>query len=155
MDLINWAHRWAIPQQAIDELLNLSGIEQQQTAPLPLSEAATQNNCRLDASNNYGAQLWRNNVGVLYDDRGVPVRFGLANESQKMNKKIKSSDLIGIRPIVIMQGHVGQTIGQFVARECKRSIWTYKGSDHDAAQLRFITAINNLGGDAKFSTGEF
>jgi len=155
MELLAWANRWAIPDEAIRELLDLSGAGLQTTAPEALSEAATQNNCRLDGSTNHGAQLWRNNVGVFYDERGVPVRFGLCNECKKMNDKIKSSDLIGIKPVLITPQLVGQTIGQFVARECKKATWSYKGTKHEQAQLRFVMAVNNLGGDAKFSTGEF
>ena len=48
-----------------------------------------------------GWRLWRNNVGVLKDERGVPIRFGLANTSKAVNGELKSGDLIGIRPVLI------------------------------------------------------
>jgi hypothetical protein len=75
------------------------------------------------------------------DERGVPVRYGLANESAKINKIVKSSDLIGI-----------SSQGQFLAIECKRPGWKYTGNEHEAAQLAFITFIHSMGGDAKFVT---
>jgi hypothetical protein len=151
MDIKQWAARWAIPEEALKEL---NGVEYADVLADPLSEAATQNLCRLSAQGQ-GARLWRNNVGAYIDARGVPVRYGLCNESKKINKKLKSSDLIGIKPVLIEPVHVGSTIGQFVARECKAANWQYKGNQHEAAQMHFLTIINSLGGDGKFSTGEF
>lgn len=100
-----------------------------------------------------GSVLWRNNVGVLKNERGVPIRFGLANESNQMNKRIKSSDLIGIRPVLVTQEMVGTVIGQFVARETKRSGWVFKGTPREQAQLKFIELVISKGGDACFTTG--
>lgn len=117
------------------------------------SEAAIQARVRLEASAK-GVWLSRNNVGVLPDKRGVPVRFGLANESKAVNQKYKSSDLIGCRPVIITSEMVGQTIGQFVAREIKEQGWTYTGTPHELAQLRFLELILSLGGDAAFANNE-
>ena len=116
-------------------------------------EARVQDEARLLASK-MGWRLFRNNVGVLKDERGVPVRYGIANDSPAMNKRIKSSDLIGIRPVVITPDMVGSTIGQFVAREVKKAGWKYKGTEHEEAQLAFGTLIIGLGGDFKFYSGE-
>lgn len=119
-----------------------------------MNEASIQSQVRLEASKR-GWRLFRNNVGVLMDSRGIPVRFGLANDSSVVNKSLKSSDLIGIKPVIITQDMVGQTIGQFVSRECKWSGWKYNPKDpHDQAQQRWIDMINSLGGDAKFTVGE-
>lgn len=59
-----------------------------------MAESNVQNAVRLAAARQ-GIHLWRNNVGVLLDRRGVPVRYGLANESKQMNQVLKSGDLIG------------------------------------------------------------
>ena len=100
-----------------------------------------------------GWLMWRNNVGACQDDHGNFIRYGLANESKQMNKKIKSSDLIGIRPVVITQEMVGTTIGQFVALEVKKPGWVYKGTAREVAQWEFIKLVNNNGGHASFITG--
>jgi len=115
-------------------------------------ESVVQAEIRVEAAQK-GMTLWRNNVGAAQDASGNYFRFGLANDSVKMGKMIKSSDLIGIRPVVITQDMVGQTIGQFVAREVKREDWTYKGTQREAAQLKFIELIKSLGGDAGFASG--
>ena len=87
------------------------------------------------------------------DERGVPVRYGLANESKQQNSEIKSADLIGIRPILIGPQHMGQVIGQFVSVECKHETWTYKGDKHEAAQLKWCNFVLSKGGFACFATG--
>ena len=57
-----------------------------------MAESRVQSIARLAASE-LGWRVFRNNVGVLRDDRGVPVRFGLANDSKSLNEQIKSGDL--------------------------------------------------------------
>jgi len=153
VNFYEWAARWAIPAEAIKELQLITGTLPHSDVEQGLSEAAVQNNVRLQASK-HGCRLMRNNVGVYYDERGVPVRYGLMNDSKKLNKKIKSSDLIGIKPVKICPKMIGHTLGVFVAREVKPAGWTYSATEREKAQLAFINLINSLGGDAKFTTGE-
>lgn len=152
--LHNWSIRHSVSPQALQEL----HILLTSTVPSPItaqgaSESDVQARVRLAASR-AGDVLWRNNSGVLKDDRGVPVRFGLCNESEKLNKHAKSSDLIGVKRVTVTPEMVGQTVGVFWAVEVKRVGWKYKGTDREAAQLRFIEAVVAMGGCAHFSTGE-
>jgi len=150
MNLNEWAIKWNIPFNAVQDLrVQMGVLEVGITQKRDGSEAAVQASERLKASQ-MGARLWRNNVGAAHTPEGGFIRWGLANESKAMNDKIKSSDLIGINPIAILPGHVGSVIGQFVARETKRENWTYTANKHELAQLAFIELVNSLGGDAKF-----
>jgi len=118
-----------------------------------MSENAVQQRVRLEAAR-LDILLFRNNVGVLPDDRGVPVRYGLANESPTQNKRLKSADLIGLRKVLITPAHVGHTIGQFVSREVKESGWRYTGVGREAAQQKWVELICKYGGDACFAAAE-
>lgn len=152
MNLNQWALKWGVSAAALEDLRRGFGCELN-AAPAPEkgnNEAAVQAHIRLEASE-AGLVLWRNNVGMLFDARGVPVRYGLCNESKQMNENLKSSDLIGIRPVIIRPEHVGHTFGQFVAREVKAPTWAYSGTKHEQAQLRFLELVASLGGDACFA----
>ena len=116
-----------------------------------MSEGLVQSVVRLHAPR-LGETLWRNNVGVLLDATGRPVRYGLANDSKGLNEKLKSADLIGWRPVTITQDMVGRVIGQFISRECKREGWKYTGRAHEPAQLEWARIVNRSGGDARFVT---
>jgi hypothetical protein len=156
MNLNQWAIKHGVPFEAVEDLRRMMGTVN--TDPIPQvgeSEAAVQTRVRLEASKK-GGRLWRNNVGA-YDERYPPspgTRWGLANETKQMNKMIKSSDLIGIKPILITAEHVGQVIGQFVAREVKRGGWRYGATEAEQAQLTFLELAFALGADAAFATGE-
>ena len=155
-EVMQWAQRNGVPAVAVAELhaIMTGGVEQPKLNQYPpQSEAGVQQQVRLDCSA-VGVRLWRNNVGACIEASGRLVRYGLANESGRMNKVIKSSDLIGIKPLKVTADMVGATIGQFCAREVKRSDWTYGGSSREKAQLKFIEMVNALGGDAKFSNGD-
>lgn len=158
--LDHWAQHWGIPSAAVADLRMRLGMDGRFAMAHPkradegASESRVQASVRLEASAK-GLVMFRNNVGALRDERGVPVRYGLANESRAMNERIKSSDLIGIRPVQITTAHVGSTIGQFVARECKHGSWRHSPTDaHERAQLAFINLVLSLGGDAAFAAGE-
>lgn len=148
-DLYQWAIRHAIPVVALQDLQRMMGVlgetGQPTTEAVGLSEAAVQNNARLEASRK-GMRLWRNNVGA--DDRGL--RWGLANDSAAVNEVLKSSDLIGIDSTPITPEMVGLPRGQFLAGECKPEGWNYTGTDRELAQWNFIKLVNSLGGRALF-----
>ena len=68
------------------------------------------------------------------------IRYGLANDSKKLNDKFKSSDLIGI-----------DGDGRFVAAEVKKPGWHLTSGDNRAqAQLRFMQFVISKGGRAGF-----
>lgn len=149
MILHQWAIKHNIPLHAVEELKQLMGFD-----PLPIDEKATTETGVLKrerlAIAQEGGLLWRNNVGACMDSKGNYILYGLAHDSQAMNKNIKSSDGIGIKPVLITQAHVGSTIGQFVAREAKKPGWVFTGTARENAQLKFIELVIARGGDAKF-----
>lgn len=152
-DVHQWAARWGVPKEAIAELLAPVGpAEAPANVPQGDSEAYTQSLARL-AAPAAGFVLWRNNVGVLQDINGRPVRYGLANDSKQLNAVLKSGDLIGWRRVVITPAHVGQTVAQFASIECKRAGWTWRGDAHETAQYNWQRRVLADGGVACFSTG--
>lgn len=158
MMLGQWALKWGVPFAALADLHEHLGLNGAGSIPEDMrgdSEAAAQAAVRVEASQK-GLRMWRNNVGALEDSRGVPVRYGLANDNSKLNKVLKSADLIGIRPLHVLPNHVppaGLLIGQFVSREIKEPGWTYTGTEREQAQQRWALLVNSMGGDAKFATG--
>lgn len=155
MDLLTWAGRWNIPVQALAEYAQMVD-----TAATYLpgntdggSEEAVQNRCRLRARA-MGGRLDRNNVGALQDKRGAVVRFGLCNDTPNMNEQVKSSDLIGLYPLLITPEMVGQTIGQYWAVEVKHGGWSWNGDAHEQAQLAYGQLVRSLGGRFSFVNSE-
>jgi hypothetical protein len=148
--LTAWAHRHRIPPAAMADLLALMGVAEPPPAGGTLhSEAGVQQAVRLAAARR-GARLWRNNVGVSQDDAGRVIRYGLANSSAGENRAIKSSDLIGITPVVCPCGH---RYGLFTAYECKRPGWHLTPGDaRGQAQLAFLQLVLSFGGIGKFVT---
>ena len=116
-----------------------------------MKETSVQQRIRLCAAQS-GNDLWRNNTGALLDQYGRLVRFGLCNDSEKLNKRIKSSDLIGPTPTIITQEMVGRVIGIFTAVETKKSDWFWTPSDERAvAQAAFHDIVRRAGGYAGFA----
>lgn len=151
-----WAQRHGVSFDAVQELQLIFGMVGGHTLPPAVkgtSEAAVQSAVKLEAARK-GLRLFRNNVGALQDSRGVPVRYGLANESKEVNAVLKSGDLIGWRPVLIEPHHVGMLFAHFVSRECKAPGWHYTGTDHERAQLAWAQLVTAGGGDASFCTGE-
>lgn len=115
-----------------------------------MNEAAVQSHTRLALARS-GALVWRNNTGACEDKSGRIIRYGLANDSQQLNARIKSSDLIGITPVTITQDMVGKTVGIFTAVECKHSGWHLTPGDaRGQAQERFLALVRSVGGIGAF-----
>lgn len=120
------------------------------------SEAAVQNDIRLHAAG-CNHDLWRNNSGACVDaETGRQIRYGLANDSAKVNESIKSSDLIGVTPVLIMPHMVGRVVGVFTAPEVKHSGWNHNKTldKRERAQLKFMNIVVRAGGIAGFCTSE-
>lgn len=144
---------WAIPPEAMAQLAQMQvGAVTPPSRPVE-SEAGLQSLVRLEGASK-GILLFRNNVGVLLDKTGRPVRYGLANDSKAVNEVVKSADLIGIEKILITPAHVGTIIGRLVSRECKRPDWHWTGTPQEQAQLRWATLINANGGNAAIVNSE-
>jgi hypothetical protein len=130
------------------------------------SEAYAQQQVRMQIAKQ-GGMTWRNNVGAYktkeqhrcprcqfcFKVEQAPIRWGLCNDSAKLNTKIKSSDLIGIVPRFITPEMAGTTIGQFLAVETKKPGWKFSGNKHETAQLLWLELIAGKGGLSMFSTG--
>ncbi len=120
------------------------------------SESAAQNAIRLEYARR-GYNLFRNNNGVLKNENGVPVRYGLANETKEENKIYKSSDLIGWRTVTVTPEMVGRTVAIFCTFEAKPSDWRPALSgekfDHEQAQMRWIDMVVAAGGEGAILTG--
>ena len=100
-----------------------------------------------------GIDLWRNNNGLAWNEHGQPVRFGLCNESAALSKRIKSSDWIGITPVVITPDMVGMTVGVFTAIETKKEGWKLTPSDERGhAQAAYHEIVRKAGGFAGFAS---
>jgi hypothetical protein len=152
VELRQWALRHHVSAEALAELSGLLGAGATPSNSTD-SEARVQSEVRL-AAPGAGMRLWRNNVGVLQDERGVPVRFGLANDTKALNERLKSSDLIGWRRLLIELRHVGSVVAQFSTLECKHSAWSRRPGDaHEEAQERWLQLVAAEGGYAKFITG--
>ena len=115
-------------------------------------ESAVQQRVQLEMAR-LGGLIWRNNVGACEDKTGRIIRYGLCNESAQMNRSLKSSDLVGVSPIVIRPDHVGRTLGVYTALECKKSDWHLTPGDQRAqAQLRYLELVRSVGGIGAFVT---
>jgi hypothetical protein len=154
MMLDEWARAWGVSGQALADLKARMGVFHDLPTPVAGdSEAAVQSRVRVAAARR-GIALWRNNSGAGYDEAGNFMRWGLGNDSAKINKIIKSADLIGIRPIIVQPDDVGRLIGQFVSYEIKHAGWKWTGSEREQGQLNWAKRVTALGGDGRFLTSE-
>lgn len=151
MSFEEWAAKWNVPSAALQDLRSLY-------VPPPVtargtSEAATQARLRVEAPK-IGGMLLRNNNGAYESSPDVWTRFGLGNDSKKLNDVWKSSDLIGITSMTIQAHHVGKTIGVFTAVEVKHPGWTKPENDRDRAQEAFLVSVCQHGGLGMFVSHE-
>lgn len=117
-----------------------------------ISEARVQQDIWHDAAN-HGINLWRNNSGAFEGPGGRWVRYGLCNDSAELNERIKSSDRIGIRPLIITPEWVGHKVGIFIAVETKPPGWHLTPGDaRGQAQARFHDIVRGDGGLAGFAS---
>ncbi len=101
----------------------------------------------------FGGAYWRNNRGACYDETGRLIRFGLGNDSDKLDKVYKSSDQIAVVPVLIQPHHVGRVFGVFTAFEDKKRGWHLTpGDKRGQAQLAFLQHVQRCGGIVGFVT---
>lgn len=105
-----------------------------------------------------GMRVMRNNNGAMQDHTGRVVRYGLGNESKKLNQEMAFGDQVGLTPITITADMVGKKVAVFTMLEVKppakleasiKRAMTVKDS-REAAQLRAIHWVVNNGGIANF-----
>ncbi len=107
-------------------------------------------------ASDWKARLFRNNSGVLMNEVGVPVRFGLGNESKKFNAQFKTGDFVGWFPITITPEMVGKTVAVFANIEAKalgfkiKSVYPIKSREH--AQNKFNNLVEDNHGIAGFAS---
>lgn len=161
-----WAARHPQAAAELQDVMTVDGP----AATLQGGEAAAQQQIRLQWAAHsvvdkhgveYRGMSWRNNVGATpakcpsCNAKQQPIRYGLSNDSAKLNEKIKSHDLIGIVPRLITPDMLGSVIGQFGSVEAKRPGWTYTGRGREEGQATWGALILRSAGFAKFSTGDF
>lgn len=142
MTLKDWQARHGVTDAAMRELMSLV-CPSVPTTTNSTSEANTQSLIRLEAPK-LGATLLRNNSGACKDDTGRLIRFGLGNDSERVNAAFKSSDLIGVTPV--------RGVGVFTAVEVKKPGWTKPTNDRERAQAAFLLHVQQRGGIGIFAT---
>jgi hypothetical protein len=121
------------------------------------SESNVQSRVRLRAAD-FFMRLWRNNRGAFQDITGRLVRYGLANDSKELGKRLRTHDLIGWRRVTITPEMVGKVIAQFASIECKPEGWApprpgpTEAYEHYKGQLNWRDLVNREGGYSMFVT---
>lgn len=128
-----------------------------------MAETGQQSLIRAYWTDTLGGRLDRNNVGSLPDRRGVPIRFGLANDSAQVNRICKSGDLIGWTPTLITPDMVGNYLPVYTSVEVKHLDWKFPGAGplknakgeltaygHAVAQRNWADIVRAAGGLAGF-----
>ncbi len=97
-----------------------------------MKESEILHDIRLAVGQLPGVAVWRNQVGIATFPGGRKVPYGLCRGS---------SDIIGLRSIVIAPEHVGSQIAQFVAIEVKTD-----SGRHSLEQKLFLKLVAARGG---------
>ncbi|AUR83587.1 hypothetical protein NVP1072O_28 [Vibrio phage 1.072.O._10N.286.48.A12] len=122
-------------------------------------EARASQQCRLFAGR-HKCRLFRNNSGVLPDQHGTPVFFGLGNTPKKVaGKKVseirKSSDDIGYTIVTVTPEMVGHQLAVFTTIEYKAAGFkikaVYPEKSREAKQLVWIDMAKKAGGIGGFA----
>lgn len=156
-DISQWVVKHGITSAAWGDLMAILNPALPELTPAAeKTESGVQTRIQCEAPK-VGGALWRNNSGVLNDENGTPVRFGLGNVSPKVNRLWKSSDLIGITPVFVTADMVGKIVGVFTAVEVKKPGWKKPSNERERAQQKFQETVRSLGGIAAFnqSTGDY
>ena len=145
MNILEWAMRWKLPPEALRELCAAAVY----VAPAEdtAREDRVQSEIRLRAAQT-GRYLFRNNRGAGKMASGNFVRYGLANDSEKLGERFKSADLIGWETLRIGPEHVGAVVARFLSVECKRRDWKQSNNAEEMAQIAWATLVNAQGGRA-------
>lgn len=153
--LTEWAHKHGVTGAALRELIEIIYPDVNSLIPDPESyenESQVQAQIRLEAPK-HGAWLGRNNRGAMMNDKGRLVRFGLANDSDKIDKVFKTGDLVGGTQRMVMPEHIGQIWDIYTNVEVKEPGWRFTPGDKRAvAQLACINYHRKRGGIAGFCT---
>ena len=159
IQLMQWAAQWGVSIEAVRDLERRFGCAPE-LHTLPdlengASEAAISADAVRQAREFHGAYLWRNNSGAYSADKppSPGTRWGLGNDSAKINAVMKTPDYVGIWPFHIGPEHVGQTVGQFAAIEMKAGGWHFTGTEREIAQRNYLELVTRLGGRAFFHAG--
>ena len=157
-DLVTWAIKHHVSMVALGELAAAFGHFPVLANGVSAGDAESlvQGKVRMAAEQS-GFKVFRNNVGALKDERGVPVRYGLLNDTAALNKVVKSSDLIGWKSELWLNPETFQPtkIARFVSLECKHADWPGYNPEnpHERAQQRWIELVVSAGGVGAFTTG--
>lgn len=168
MTYLEWKARHPLAAYELEVALGAAPWNNDGPSSAGRSEAWAQQQVRFLAARQ-GALAMRNNVGATaaeevcrcprcqfdYTVKRQPIRYGLANDSAKLNSVVKSSDLILCIPRTITAQMVGQVFGQFGAVEVKKPDWR-PGEDpaREGPQFAFGARIQGLGGFFTVSRGE-
>ena len=143
-----WAIKHHVGEDALRELATLYATDV--PAAPGGSEQVVQQRLRIVAPQG-GHALWRNNNGAHLDSEGRMVRYGLGNDSKRLNDVWKSSDLIGGTSVVIRPQHVGRRVAVLTAVECKEPGWKPPKNDRERAQAAFLATVESIGGIGTFA----